>query len=367
MPFVTTDDLKEQALWMAGEPVNGTSDYDDQALQYMQYIYNVLVTGGTIGVRDLATSAGLYSHVVDIALTDWIWLRKFPPFSFVTTPAFIGSGASVPLNQGFQGGTMTLTYGAVNANFSSAPFWLIDGSTLSGVAGGRISILTQENGVPNPPRTTPRIVSHTVGSTVALMDAPWPQETQTVSNYAVWRAEYDIPTDFERFCEAWKVQGGTIASEQPLNVGSFEQVQDLWPVTDAWLGPPTAAARMNPTTLMVNRWDTFSYRVEGSYIFRPAALVTGATPDLQEPVVPLRERQLLAVGSAMLILQDKADSRMNAYASQFRELVHTMGTEYRKEQNSGSENNMRMLYRTRGRRWNGLFSASGIPLFGGRG
>src|SRR5574337_751267 len=201
MPFVTTDDLKEQALWMAGEPVNGTSDYDDQALQYMQYIYNVLVTGGTIGVRALATSAGLYSHVVDIALTDWIWLRKFPNFAFVTTPAYIGSSASIPLRQGIQGGTLTLVYGAVNATFSSAPFWL-DGGTVTSIAGGRISIISQQNGVPNPPRTAPRIVSHTIGQTLALLDAPWPQETQTVSNYAVWRAEYPIPADFERFCEA---------------------------------------------------------------------------------------------------------------------------------------------------------------------
>lgn len=361
MPYTTTDDIKTQALWMAGEPVDGTSDYDEQALEYMQYIYNVLITGGTIGVRDIATSAGLYSRVVDIAMTDWIWLRKFPPYAFVTTPAYIGSGSSVTLNQGVQGGTLTLTYGSTTATFSSAPYWVEAGANVA-VIKGRISILTQENGVPNPPRTTPRILAHTLNATTATLDAPWPQETQTISDYVVWRAEYPVPADFERFCEAWKVQGGNITSEQPLNVGSFEQVQDIWPVNDASQGPPTAVARMDPDTLMVNRWDTFSYRIEGSYIFRPDDLEVNATPSLQEPVIPTRWRQMLAVGAAMFLLQDKADSRMAQYASQFRELVHSMGLETRKEQGTGSENAMRMLYRSKART-PGLRTKSGLVLW----
>lgn len=361
MPFITTDDLKAQALWMAGESVNGTSDYDDQALAYMQYIYNTLVTGGTIGVRDIATSAGLYERFVSIPLTDWTWLRKFPPFAFNTTPAFIGSDSSIPLNQGTQGGTMTLTQGAFTVTWDIAPNWF-SGLFNIGVEGGRISILNQEQGIPNPPRTTPRIATHVFGNAFAILDAPWPEETQTVSNFAVWRAEYPVPSDFERFCEAWKVQGGGIPGEAPLNVGSFEQVQDLWPVNNAGYGPPTACARMDPTTLMMNRWDTFSYRIEGSYVFTPDPLEVEATPALQEPLVPLRWRQVLAVGAAMFIMQDKSDERAFQYASQLRELIREMGLEYRKEQGSGSENQMRMLYRGRGR-YRGLTTVSGLRLY----
>jgi len=363
MPFITTDDLKVQALWMAGEPTDGTSDYDAQVLDYLQSIYDVLVTGGTFGTRDVATSAGLYSQLVNIAKTDWMWLRKNPPFAFNTVPACIGSSSSVPLNQGTQAGTMTLTYGSNVANFSVAPSWLID-NVATNVTGGRIAILTQANGVPNPPRTSPRIEIHPLAGIVAGLDAAWPQETQTVSDWVIWKSVYDVPDDFERFCEAWKVQGGWNSNESALNVGNLEQMTDEYPISDSSQGPPTACARISPTEILMNRWDTFSYRVEGSYIFRPPTLEIAATPDLQEPLVPERFRQVLALGAAMMLMQDKVDSRCEAVASQFREMVSTMSGEYRKEQNSGSELSGRMLYRRRGSYGNAfLKTRSGLPFW----
>lgn len=367
MPYITTDDLAAQALWMAGEPTDGTSDYATQVLDYLQAVYDVLVTGGTFGTRDIATSAGLYSQVVNIAKTDYLWLRKFPPFAFNTVPAFIGSSSSIPLNQGIQGGTITLTYNSAVATLSVVPEWPSPGlpGVTTGVQGGRLTLLTQENGVPNPPRTTPRVFSHIKGNAFLTLDAPWPQETQTVSDFAIWKAEYPVPSDFERFCEAWKVQGGNLNSEQPLNVGSFEQVGDYWPVNDAYIGAPSAAARMDPDTIMLNRFDTFSYRVEGSYIFRPPTLVLESTPTLQQPLVPERFRQVLSLGAAMLMMQDKVDSRSEAVASQFREMISTMSDEYRKEQNSGSELSGRMLYRQNGSRpyGVGLRTRSGLPFW----
>ena len=55
---ITTDDLKAYALWMSGEPTDGSSDYDDRVLQHMQAVYNTFVNGGTLGVRDVAQAAG---------------------------------------------------------------------------------------------------------------------------------------------------------------------------------------------------------------------------------------------------------------------------------------------------------------------
>lgn len=360
MDLITTDGLKDYALWVAGEPTDGSSNYNDVVLIHMQFIYDLFVTGGTFGTRDVATSAGLYEHFVDIPMTDWLWLRKHPPFAFVTTPANIGSSSSVPLNQGSQIGTATLTYGSTTVTFSIAPNFPGIGT----VAGARLKILTQEQGVPNPPITVPRIATHLTGQTTAFLDAPWPQETQTVSNFAIFRAEYPVPADFERFCEAWKVQGGYLMNDQPLNVGSNEQVFDNYPMSEYNYGPPSMAARLNPTTIMMNRWDTFSYRIEGSYVFTPTALALAQLP-LQQPVIPTRFRATLALGAAMMIAQDKLDSsRVGSLSSEFRELVHLMAVEYRKEQNSGSELAGRQLYRQGSNfRRRGLKSASGLPIF----
>lgn len=363
MPYITTDDLAEQALWMAGEPTDGTSDYVDQVINYLQAVYNVLVSGGTLGVRDIATSAGLYSQVVNVAKTDYLWLRKQPPLAFNTVPACVGSTSSVPLNQGTQIDTMTLTFGSPTVSFSTAPSWNIPGGS-SSVSGGRIKVLTQMNGVPNPPITVPRIESHVIGALTATLDAAWPQETQTVTDFVIYKAEYPVPADFVRFCEAWKVQGGYNCNESPLNVGSLEQMTDNYPISDSSAGPPTACARLDPETFLMNRWDTFSYRIEGSYVFTPPPLVLNDTPDLQQPLVPIRFRQVLAIGGAMLLMQDKVDSRAEAVASQFREMISTMSAEYRKEQNSGSELSGRMLYRQRGGLYlYGLRTRSGLPFW----
>jgi hypothetical protein len=354
--FTTTDDLVTQALWLAGEPTNGQSDYQAQALIWMQLCYDTLLNGGTLGTTNIAQSAGLYEHLVDIPTTDWKWLRKFPPFAFNTTPAILGSGADVSQSGGpppIMIGTVLVTNGSPTITFSIAP--------PVSVAAWRLKLIDQAPGVPNPPITIPRIVSHVANATTATLDAPWPQETQTASNFALFQAEYPLPSDFVRFCESPMVQGGWSGLNPPrLAIGDSEQVFDYWPLTEFNQGPPTAAARVTTNTIMLNRWDTPSYRIEFSYIYQPDPLAINIQ---QEPVVPLRFRNILALGSAMLMAHDKVDSRTGSLSSQFREVLTQLGQEYRKEQMAGSENMGRMLFRTPYNRRGLLRTASGLPLW----
>lgn len=353
--IVTTDDVVTQALWMAGEPANTDSDYYAQALTHAQTVYNTFVNGGTIGVRDIAQAAGLYEHVVDVPTTDWYWLRKQPPFAFVTTPALLGASSGITLNQGTLIGTAQLTYGSPTVLFSIAP--------AVSVAGWRLKILNQAPGVPNPPVTVPRILSHVAEAFTATLDTTWNQESQTVATYVLFQAEYPLPSDFVRFVESPQVQGGWGGGNPPrLAVGSYEQVNDLYPLTEYNQGPPSAAARLTPDVLMMNRWDTFSYRIEFSYMFTPPELAVAQTP-LQNPLIPLRFRHALAIGAAMLIAQDKVDARKNDLASEFREIIHRMGIEYRHEQKAGSEWAGRHLYRQGQNRRSMLRTSSGLPLF----
>ena len=360
--IITTDDLVSYGLWLAGEPSDGSSDYNDRILQHMQTVYNTFVTGGTLGVRDVAQAAGLYEHLVDIPTTDWYWLRKQPPFAFNTLPALLGVNSGVTLNQGTQLGTVTLTFGSKDIVFDVAP--TID------VTGFRLKILVQQQGVPNPAITVPRIALHAPNLTTAQLDAPWNQETQTVSAFVLFQAEYPLPGDFVRFVEAWQVQGGAVSGTAGgggwvgtfarLNIGSREKVDDWTPLTEYNQGPPSAAARLDDNTIMMNRWDTFSYRIEGSYIFQPALLSVNSQ---QQPQIPLRFRHVLAIGAAMMVMQDKVDGRKNDLASEFREIIHHMGIEYRHEQMMASELNGRHLFRQGQNRRHLLRSTSGLPLF----
>lgn len=357
MANVTVEDLKASALWLSGEPQDGSSDYDAKSVDYLNVIYQTLVNGGTLGTRDVATAAGLYSHLVEIATTDWLWLRKFPPYAFVTTPAILGSAATV--NQSTPPpviiGTVKVTNGSPTITFSIAP--------AVSVQGWRLFLVTQAAGIANAPLTVPRILQHTAHSVTATLDTGWPQETQTVANFVLFQAEYPLPTDFARFCESPSVQGGP-GGPMPLrlSIGSSEQVFDRYPMQSMSQGAPSEAARVNDDIIQMNAWDTQSYRIEFSYIQMPAVLATGATP-AQEPLVPIRFRHLLAIGAAMLICLDKVDSRTGSLSSEFREIVAHMGYEYRKEQNAGSELAGRMLYRARSGRRGLLRSSSGIPIF----
>lgn len=355
--LITTDDLKTNALWLAGEPTDGTSDYDAQALTWMQLIYNTFVNGGTTGTRDVAQAAGLYEHLVDIPTNDWLWLRKFPPFAFVTTPAILGSGAGVATSSPppVVIGTVTLTNGSPTISFSTAP--------AVSVAGWRLKLITQASGIINVPITVPRIVTHIAGATTAVLDTNWPQETQTASDFVLFQSEYDLPTDFVRFCEAPAVQGGYAGGNPPrLNIGSPEQVQTYFPLTEINQGPPSAASRVTPGTIQLNRWDTQSYRIEFTYIATPPVLVVGAlTP--QVPLIPERYRHVLSLGSAMQMAHDKVDSRANSLSSQFREILVHMGNEYRHENVAGSTLAGRQLYRQSRNRRGLLRTSHGLPLF----
>jgi hypothetical protein len=353
----TTDSLKANALWLAGEPQDGSSDYDGQSLVWMQLIYNTLINGGTLGTKDIAAAAGLYEHVIDIPTTDWLWLRKFPRFAFVTTPGVLGSAASVsrPGPPPEVIGTVALVNGSTTITFS-AP------APKESVQTWRLFILNQASGIANPPITVPRITNHVANGLTATMDTPWPQETQTVSNFVLFQAEYPLPADFIRFTEAPQIHGGWSGQNVPhLNIGSPEQIGDYYPITNINQGPPTAAARLTTNMLQLNRWDTQSYRIEFSYIFQPDPLIISAS---QQPLIPLRYRQILSIGAAMLIAHDKMDQRMNTLSSQFREIVAHMGVEYRKEMMSGSEWNGRHLFRrNRSGRRGLLRTSSGLPLF----
>jgi hypothetical protein len=361
---VTTDDLVSYALWLAGEPTDGNSDFNDRVLQHMQTVMNTFVNGGTLGSKDIAAAAGLYEDLVRIPTTDWLWLRKFPPFAFVTTPAMVGSGASVVAGSGpapFVVGTVVLTNGSPNITFLNAP--------AISVQGWRLLLMSQATGIAFPPITVPRIATHVAGATTAQLDTNWNQDTQTPSNFVIFQLEYPMPSDFVRFIEEPDVHGGWSGQSNPpgLAIGTPETMYRQFPLPQISQGPPSMAARLGVLngvdTIQMNRWDVASYRTEMSYLFAPPALAVLQTPALQVPVVPLRHRHVLAIGAAMLVLQDKTNARTIELASEFREILTHMGNEHRHEQKAGSNLAGRHLFRQNQRRRSMLRTTSGLPLF----
>ena len=262
-----------------------------------------MIVGGAIAVgRDLATSAGIYAHVVDLPITDWYWARK-QPRGIVTTDPLVETG------------TVTVTEGSTAVTFSSGP--------TASVAGWRLEVAKLP--------TVPRILSHTAGSTSATLDAVWPEDTQTTATYVCYNVEYDLASDFVRFAGSPYLHSRYM---DPIPVGSRESHDAAYPFGTFFKSPATAAAMIQPRRIQLNSYDDRRYRLEYDYVFMPADLT--ASPSSEEPLVPRPHRGVLASGAAMLLAFDKSDDKAENLASEFRETVQRLVQEHRRGLSGGS-------------------------------
>lgn len=297
--FVT--DLKNDALFRAGEPINGQSSFEQgtrpQVIEYLNRILQQLVLGsGVAAGRDLATSAGIYARLVQPPVTDWWWARKR---GVVTTTPFVTLA------------NLNLVNGSTNVSglaITAAPSHLKSRIHVEGA------------------RTAPIIVEHTASN--FEMDAPWPEDNATGVGADIVQYEYDLPVDFLRFAQMPSLHSD---SQTSISVAALEQRDMEFPVPSKMQGTPTRAYIVGPKRIALNAYDDKSYRLEFEYIHFPTNIMDG-----DEPPLPEHHRPILSVGAAMLMLLDKNDGRAQNLASEFREMLDSMGTEQRQTLISGS-------------------------------
>ena len=305
----TAEDIRNDALFRAGEPQDSSSVFYAKALEYASRIQRTLLLGGAIAVgRDLATSAGIYAHVVDLPITDWWWARKRPR-GIITTEALIETG------------TATATEGSATVTLSSAP--------AASVAGFRLEVAKLP--------TVPRVLAHAAGSATLTLDAPWPEDTQAAASYVLFKNEYELPDDFLRFAGAPYLHS---RYRSAIPVSEAENHDLSYAYGTFFRQPPTAAAYLAPRTIQINSYDTRAYRLEFDYIYIPDDLQAGGTI-----VLPRHHRHVLSSGAAMLIAFDKSDDRAARLASEYRETVQRLVQEHRKMLGEGST--VMGVYRTR--------------------
>jgi len=300
--LTTTEDLRLDALFRAGEPASSSSALYAKALDYLNRIQQDLLIGGGVAVgRDLATSAGIYAHVVDLPITDFWWARK-QPRGALNTDALIETG------------TVTVTQGSTAVSFSDAP--------AVSIAGWRLEV----SKLP----TVPVVASHTIGTTSAALDLPWPEATQTSASYVAYNPEYNLAPDFLRFAGAPYLHS---IYQDPIPVGTREAHDQAYPFGTFFRSPPIAAAMIQPRRIQLNSYDTRPYRLEYDYIFMPPDL---AAAQGEEPLPPRHHRAVLSVGAAMLLAFDKGDDKAQNLASEFRERVRRLVQEHRHQLSAAS-------------------------------
>jgi hypothetical protein len=297
----TVADLRADALFRSGEsPTDTTGSFYAKTLEYLNRIQQTLLLGGSVsGGRDLATSAGIYAHIVDLPITDWWWARKTGIFN---TKATLATTITVGLNPG------DTSVSLQSSNLTECAGYYI-------IFTGRSTVL----------RAT------SFGSTTAILnfDAPYPDDAIAAGGQVnVVKMEYDLPGDFIRFSNAPYVHSFFGTS---VDVSSVGQRNLEWPVSIIRQGRPTRSFRTDQRKITVNAYDTKAYRVEFEYVPMFTDIVEGGAI-----AVPEQHRQVLASGAAMLISFDKDDGRAANLASEYRELVARMVQEHRRAMGGGS-------------------------------
>jgi len=256
--FTTVNDLQADALFRAGEPTDGTSDYDTRVVEYLNAAQMSLLLGGPVG-----------GEVFPVR--DWWWARKNPRGVF-NTAAEITTG------------TVTVTLGSTTVTFSSAPAASVTGYRL------RVDSLG----------SVPRIASHTGGVATATLDVAWPEATQTAVAYHLFKIEYDLAADFLRLC------GQPILVDWPykINIVDEDTLEEGYPLTLIAAGVPSVAALIGSATIRLNHWTETAERIEYPYIYLPDDLATGGTP-----ILPRHHRRMLSTMAAAYIALDKADTK----------------------------------------------------------
>lgn len=154
MAIQTTSVLKRNALFRAGELIDGTSSYDSKALEYMNQIYRAVLSGG---------------NEFDLELgSPWIWARSEQPGTLVLLPKLTP--------------TVAVVNGSASITFSAPITPSVQGQWFKVVGLAEVF----------------RIISHTAGSASATIDTAYTDASNASIASNIYFLEYDLPIAIER-------------------------------------------------------------------------------------------------------------------------------------------------------------------------
>lgn len=277
--YTYSSDLLNDALFRAGEPTDGTSDFDTQALAYLNRAYQAVWMGG--------------SEFAPEVNENWWWLK---------------AEATLTLQTSITTGTISVTNNSTTITFSSAPS--------SSVAGWFFKIDDHADVF--------KISSHTGGNTGATLDSVYTGTTDTAASFRLFLLEYDLATDVLTLISPMRTYQD---AHNPIYGISMRQMEDDWPLNQTWQGVPTRFAMVDNNTVRFNGYPTSLARVDYDYLKIPSDLTDSGT---EEPLIPRQYRRILSLMTAYWLLQDKNDDRMTGVGAEAKSLIHAMSRENRK-------------------------------------
>lgn len=292
--LTTTADIKTAVLNHVGELTNGTSPYDSRALEYINRVYQEIVSGSSVFVPDLGEP--------------WSWAKAQSPGTFVVRPPY-------------ETGTVSLTAGLASGSFSIASPISLTGQYLR--VEGRSEVF--------------RISSHVAAATAFTLDAPYTDASGTFA-FKVHQLTYSLGgggVKIQRLVEPMRVYRGQSyegdSEGKVYGVGSDSLTRE-WPLGLLQRGTPTHFATIGEVdgvfSIRVNKSVNELTKFEYEYIPVPADLT--ASPDTT-PIIPREDRVVLVYGATYLLMVDKEDTRADYYFRLAQQKLQAMVLNRRKE------------------------------------
>ncbi len=275
-------DLVDDILWRAGEPTDGTSDFNAVALTYLNRAYQAVWMGG--------------SEIDPSLQEEWWWLRKDPPGVLTLEPRITT-------------GTVNVQNNNTGITFSSAPASDLDNWFFQ--VDDHADVF--------------RISAHTAGAAAATLDAVYTGDTNATASYKVFKLEYAIASDVLRLLSPMRIYQD---SKREVDGVPLTELERRYPLYNVQSGVPELFAPITESKVRFNRYggtsSTDFMRTEYDYLYRPADLTDSGS---QEPVVPRQFRKTLADAGVFFLFMDKNDNRASAAADLARAGLRAMKRE----------------------------------------
>jgi hypothetical protein len=316
MPYDTTDNLVFDALRRAGEPIDGSSEFQSAALDYLNRGYSGLATGTLEQSED--------THF------PWWWLRSPTPGVITLVPNYVDGACQVFLGSTF-------------VNLSVLPkdpignFISLQGFNVKFQGGS-----TASSGM-----DVFKVAAHLSGQTAVTLDSMYTGPDGVVQGN-FFQLEYDTPSDLLYVIAPLRAYQ---TGKEKINVISQDSMEAMFPLNQINFGIPTDAAFIGEQRFRFSHYvgagtPTRYVRVDFEYIRLPPIL-TGAPGEA--PLVPINYRSLLADYALQQLYVEKNDDRATAIGSLIKAKINGMRREQMTRMTRASQNMGRVFTRQQDR------------------
>jgi hypothetical protein len=279
-------DLLDDILFRAGEPTDGTSDFNAQALIDLNRAYRAVWMGGGEFVKEMNEP--------------WLWLKKSTPGILTLQPYD-------------EVGTISVTNNSTSATLSATRSTDLDGWFLK--ITGHPDVF--------------RISAHTAGSAALTLDGVYTGATASAASFRLFKLEYDLAADLLRLIAPMRCYSENVSQIDGIDLVALDRD---YPILYADAGTPDKFALVTDTKVRFNKYggttSTDLRRVEYDYHYRPDDLTDSGA---EEPVVPREHRQVLADCALFYLLTTKSDVKAEGIGAQAKAGLMAMAADNRKK------------------------------------